>query len=334
MTSPESQTRPASTSRPEPLVTIGVPVYNGEAMLGEMLASLEAQTFRHFAVVICDNASTDRTPEIARAFCARDPRFTYHRNPENIGAAPNFNRVFELGHGTRYFKWAPHDDLYAPTWLERCVELLEADPTAVIAWSVVVVRDEVGDGRALDHASYGRGVEARFRDDQGRQCWTMGPRHLAEGDDPAHRLSEMLNRMIGCFAFLGLIRTEALRRTNLHRSYYGADRSLLAELVLLGRCRQVPEPLYTNRYHQTASRDLSIAERTIWIDGKGEAASPERRQFLDILHAPSVAALPPLTRARCSAVVLHHFARRSAGALVRSLLPAARQPTRPGDAAA
>jgi glycosyltransferase involved in cell wall biosynthesis len=330
----ERTTSPERMSSQEPLVTIGVPVYNGEAMLGDMLVSLEAQTFKRFKVVICDNASTDRTPEIAQAFCARDPRFTYHRNPENIGAAPNFNRVFELGHTTPYFKWAPHDDLYAPTWLERCVELLEQDPTATIAWSVVTVRDEVGDGRALDHASYGRGVEASYRDDQGRQCWTMGPRHLAEGDDPARRLSEKLNRMIGCFAFLGLIRTEALLRTNLHRSYDGADRSLLAELVLLGRCRQVPEPLYINRYHKTAGRSLSVEQRQIWTDSKGEAANPQRRQFLDILKAPAVVGLPPLTRARCLAVILHHFARRSAGKLVRRLRPAARPPARTGDAAA
>ena len=326
---------PEPMASQQPLVTIGGPFYyNGEAILGDMLASLEAQTFDRFKVVICDNASTDKTPEIARAFCACDPRFTYHRNPENIGGAPNFNRVFELGNSTPYFKWAPHDDLYAPTWLERCVELVEQDPTAVIAWSVVVVREEVGDGRALDHASYGRGVEASYRDDQGRQCWTMGPRHLAEDDDPARRLSEKLNRMIGGFAFLGLIRTEALLRTNLHRSYYGADRSLFAQLVLLGRCRQVPEPLYINRYHQTASRDLTAEQRTIWIDSKGEAASPQRRQFLDILHAPATAKLPPLTRARCIAVTLHHFARRRAGKLVRRGRPAAQHPAQTGDAAA
>jgi glycosyltransferase involved in cell wall biosynthesis len=321
-------------SQQPPLVTIGVPVYNGEAMLGDMLASLEAQTFERFKVVICDNASTDRTPEIAQAFCARDPRFTCHRNPENIGAAPNFNRVFELDHATPYFKWTPHDDLYAPTWLERCVAVLEADPTAILAYSIVDVVDEAGDARVLDHASYARGVLSSFVDPRGFRGYTMGPLHLAEGDDPAERLGEFLDRMIGCFAFLGLIRTEALLRSNLHRNYDGADRALLAELVLMGRFRQVPERLYTNRYHKGAGRDLSVEQRQVWTDSKAEVTRPARRQRLDILKAPAVAGLPPITRARCIAVALRHFARRRVGALVRRLRPAARPPARTGDAAA
>jgi glycosyltransferase involved in cell wall biosynthesis len=97
----------------QPTVTIGVPVYNGGRLLRDMLESLEKQTYRRFHVVICDNASTDETEEIARSFTARDPRFSYHRNPENIGAAPNFNRAYELDHSTPYYKWAAQTTLRA-----------------------------------------------------------------------------------------------------------------------------------------------------------------------------------------------------------------------------
>lgn len=301
-------------------VIIGVPVYNGAAMLGEMLESLRAQTFSAFQVTICDNASTDGTAEIARRFVAADPRFVYHRNETNIGAAPNYNRVFELGHDAPYFKWAPHDDLYAPAWLERCVEALDGDPAAVLAWSMVDVVDETGEGRALDHASYHRGVQASFVDEHGRRGWTMGPLHLAEGPDPAVRLGELLDSMIGCFAGLGLIRTDALRRSSLQRSYYGADRALLAELVLMGPFRQVPERLYTNRYHKTASRDLTASQRRSWIDARGAVGWPTMRQRLDILRAPAVAGLSPRDRARCIAVALRHFARRQVGAAIRGIL--------------
>lgn len=302
-------------------VTLGVPVYNGGAMLGDMLESLRRQTFTAFRVIICDNDSTDDTAEVAQRFVAIDPRFFYHRNETNIGAAPNYNRVFELGRGTPYFKWTPHDDLYAPTWLERCVETLESDPSAVAAWTIVDVVDETGQGRALDHASYDRGVMASFTDDRGRQGWTMGPLHLCEGDDPAGRLAELLNRMIGCFAGLGLVRSEALARTNLQRSYYGADRALLAELVLMGRFCQVPERLYTNRYHKTASRNLSAKERNTWIDSQGEVARPEWRQCLDILKAADVAGLGLADRLRCRFVVLRHFARREASRWLRRIRP-------------
>lgn len=307
-------------TRSEPTrVIIGVPVYNGAAMLGDMLESLRRQTYTAFRIVVCDNASTDGTAEVARGFAAADPRFHYHRNETNIGAAPNYNRVFELAHDAPYFKWAPHDDLYAPTWLERCVGVLDEDPSAVLAYTIVDVVDETGQGRVLDHASYARGVEASFTDDRGRRGWTMGPRHVAEGDDPAERLGQLLDRMIGCFPVLGLIRTEALLRSSLHRSYYGSDRALLAELVLMGRFRQVPERLYTNRYHKTASRDLTGAERRVWIDSQGAVSHPVLRQRLDILKAPAVAGLPPAQRLRCVALALRHFTRRQLGLAIQRI---------------
>ncbi len=76
-------------------ITIGVPVFNGGAMLRECLTCLRDQTFRDFAVLIYDNASTDDTAAIAREFAASDARFTYFRQPENRGPAQNFIDVLE-----------------------------------------------------------------------------------------------------------------------------------------------------------------------------------------------------------------------------------------------
>ena len=115
-----------------PRVTIGLPVYNGQNYLVETLESLLAQTYTDFELVISDNASTDRTEAICRQYAAGDARIRYYRNDENIGASANYNRAFELGRG-EYFKWAAHDDLLAPTYLERCVEVLDANPDVVLA---------------------------------------------------------------------------------------------------------------------------------------------------------------------------------------------------------
>jgi glycosyltransferase involved in cell wall biosynthesis len=82
-----------------PQLSIGLPVYNGENFLREALSSILAQDFVEFELVICDNASTDRTEAICRDFCRRDRRVRYFRNPENIGASGNWNRVFELSKG-------------------------------------------------------------------------------------------------------------------------------------------------------------------------------------------------------------------------------------------
>ena len=90
------------TSLP-PIVSIGVPVYNGENFVGDALRSISEQSFSDYEVVICDNASTDRTSEICREFADRDARFRYYRHAKNLGAGPNFNATFERARG-RYFK--------------------------------------------------------------------------------------------------------------------------------------------------------------------------------------------------------------------------------------
>ena len=66
-------------------VSIGLPVYNGEAFLTESIESLLAQTFDDFELIISDNASTDGTEEICRSFAAADARIQYHREPTNQG---------------------------------------------------------------------------------------------------------------------------------------------------------------------------------------------------------------------------------------------------------
>ena len=99
-----------------PRVSIGLPVYYGEQFLTEALDAILTQTFDDFEVIICDNASTDRTAEISQAYAARDPRISYRRNRVNVGAMRNFNLAFRLSRGA-YFKWWAADDLCMPTFL-------------------------------------------------------------------------------------------------------------------------------------------------------------------------------------------------------------------------
>ncbi len=337
MTSPESMSRPEAVNRQAPLVTIGVPVYNGEAMLGDMLSSLEAQTYERFKVVICDNASTDKTPEIAQAFCARDPRFTYHRNPENIGAAPNFNRVWDIDHSTPYYKWAAHDDIYAPTYLERCVAVLEREPEVVLAHSLTVLVDDTRQGHAASQMLLADTALDSFTDEAGRPAWTIGPPHPAEADDPVRRLDDLLNRMGGHFEIFAVMRTSALEQTQLHASYYGSDRSLLAQMVMLGPFRHVPERLYVNRFHQTVSRGLSRAELRKFTDTRRPSRWRIARMYWDILQAPRLAGVDRSTAIRCAGVTSRNFftnySRRAWLKLRRTLGQYREQNTRSGGTA-
>ena len=124
----------------KPQLTIGLPVYNGQNYVRQAIESILVQTYRDFELIISDNASTDKTPEICREYL-KDPRVRYYRSKRNNGGAWNWNRVFELSSGV-YFKWAAHDDTMSPEFVERCIRELEKDPTIILCHSKDAIIDE------------------------------------------------------------------------------------------------------------------------------------------------------------------------------------------------
>jgi hypothetical protein len=128
-----------------PLVTIGMPVYNGAAHLAEALESVLGQTYTNLEVVICDNASDDMTPEISRQFAEKDPRIRYLRNSTNIGLLPNFLRARDEARG-KYFGWLDHDDVFSdPAYLSKVVAHLERNGDVALCDSWIRFLSEEGD---------------------------------------------------------------------------------------------------------------------------------------------------------------------------------------------
>jgi glycosyltransferase involved in cell wall biosynthesis len=113
-------------------VTVGVPVYNGEAFLAESLECLRTQSFGDIQVVIYDNASTDRSPAIAEDFVARDPRFRLVRQPQNRGAMANFRQALMEARAP-FFMWRAFDDLSDPNYIEELHGLLVRNADAAFA---------------------------------------------------------------------------------------------------------------------------------------------------------------------------------------------------------
>jgi len=113
------------------LVSIGLPVFNGEKGLNSAINSLLEQDYSNFEIIISDNGSTDSTPKICKTFVEKDRRIKYFRSEENRGAIWNFNRVFELSSG-EYFMWAADDDLRDERFVSSCVKKLEMNKGAVL----------------------------------------------------------------------------------------------------------------------------------------------------------------------------------------------------------
>ena len=139
-----------------PLVSIGMPVFNGAESIAASIDSLLAQTVGDFELVICDTASTDATADVCARYAARDARIRYHRNPRNLGVNPNYNLTLSYA-SAPFFKWASANDLCAPTFLERCLAPLEADPAVVLAYPRTTLID--GAGAAIE--PYDDGLDLR-----------------------------------------------------------------------------------------------------------------------------------------------------------------------------
>lgn len=295
-----------------PKLTVGVPVYNGERYLPELFACLRAQTLDDFEMVIVDNASSDRTGSLCRSFAAQDRRVRYFQNEHNIGAARNFNRVFELAKGT-YFNWVAYDDVFASDYLARCADVLDRDPSVVLCHANVLFAD--ADLHPIPYdAKSGCYVDAR-----GRPLIRGEPPGLVSSPDPVRRFADVLHRVHFCTEIFGVIRSDALARTSLHRSYYGSDKVLLAELALFGRFAQVPEPLFTKRVHQRTTLYFTTRERDAWIDPDVRHRVPQVHVLGGYLHAIRRADLTLLERLGCLLSLARKFF--ALDVLKRLLLP-------------
>ncbi len=243
-----------------PAISVGLPVYNGADYVAEAIESLINQSFEDFELLIQDNASTDGTEQICRAYAAADPRISYVRNPQNVGAAANYNLVFQRARG-RYFKWAAHDDVCTPDFLERCVEVLERDPAVVLCCGQTQLINDDGSPVTYDWK------QKCYVTRHGERVGQIDPHHRAEGARPASRFWDVLVRTMRTFEIFGVIRSNVLRKTHLHGGYYGSDKVLLAELSLLGRFHLLPEVLLYRRCHPGQSSNLGLTQKHSWIGG-------------------------------------------------------------------
>lgn len=113
-----------------PIVSVILPVYNGENYLGLAIESVLRQTLREYELIVVDDGSTDSTPRIAHEY---GDRIRYVRQ-DNMGVAGAFNHGLRLARG-RYIGWLSHDDLYEPTKLEMQVKALSSHTMPAVCYS-------------------------------------------------------------------------------------------------------------------------------------------------------------------------------------------------------
>jgi glycosyltransferase involved in cell wall biosynthesis len=271
-----------------PRISIGLPVCNGENFLKETLDSILNQTFENFELIISDNASTDKTEEICREYAGKDRHILYYRNEENIGASQNFNRVFHLSRG-EYFKWAAHDDVLAPTFLEKCIRVLDSDCSIVLCYPKTKVIDQKGDFFDREELYVKLTTNVRLN--------TNSPK-------PSRRFRDLACIPHSCYPIFGVIRKSILENTPLIAPYAASDRVLLARLSLFGQFYEFPEYLLFLRRHSQQSVNIhsrSMHLYNIWNDPfkQGKITFPHWKLFTEYLIAINKVSLHWLEKTAC-----------------------------------
>jgi glycosyltransferase involved in cell wall biosynthesis len=241
-----------------PLVSVGVPVWNGGKYLRQTFLSILGQSVSDLELIISDNASTDETESICREVAASDPRVKYVRQRENMGGPANWNFVFSMAEG-RFFKWATANDICDREFLRRCLEALCGDEELVLAYPRTAFIDGAGQ------------VVGKYEKDPD-----------VSDPDPCERFRRLVLRTGLNNAQQGLVRASALRSTRLERSYESGDLPLMTELALQGPWKLIPEHLLLRRMApETTVLEMSVRQRRrTYFTGESRFYLPYLRPYM------------------------------------------------------
>ena len=115
----------------EPLVSIILPVYNGEKFLSTSIESCLDQTYKNWELLIIDDGSSDGSADIARSYVEKDHRIKYYPNPENMKLPRTLNRGFSLAKG-EYLTWTSDDNYYRAEAIEKMVSVLQKTDAGMV----------------------------------------------------------------------------------------------------------------------------------------------------------------------------------------------------------
>ncbi|MEZ5454095.1 MAG: glycosyltransferase family 2 protein [Thiothrix sp.] len=227
------------TTSKTPLVSIGLPVYNREALIPKTLESLLAQTFTDFEIIISDNGSTDGTEAVCRQYAANDARIRYIRQPRNLGLLGNFNFVMKEARG-KYFMWTASDDMCEKEFVGKLVEQLERDPELALVMADLKYISESGQPVKVNKLD-------SIRIDDVNADWES--KRLLFFQYPGHKLYD---------CFYGMYRTEIVQSCHLPEHIwknlvFSLEVPFLAQVAVKGKIASIDAPLKLYRYYANSS---------------------------------------------------------------------------------
>lgn len=239
------------TLKTQPLVSIGLPVYNGENYISEAIESILSQTYQKFELIISDNASTDNTRLICKKYQKSDSRISYFEAETNLGAAWNFNNCFSLAKG-KYFKWASHDDYFDNNYIEKCLIFMESNSSVHLCHTF---KNIVNANRNIIRVE--KFPQIDFEDISANRRVKIFFKNFKYYQDDAD-------------VVFGMFRSEILSKTQKIANFHSSDFTLVAEIILLGKIHIIEENLFFRRFHSSMSTitHATKSNRAKWFDTK------------------------------------------------------------------
>ncbi|MDR2198917.1 MAG: glycosyltransferase family 2 protein [Deltaproteobacteria bacterium] len=253
----------------EPKLTICVPVYNGEKTIATLLKSLTSQTMEDIRILVSDNNSEDNTGKICKNMASRDSRIVYSKNPENLGLIFNFAHLF-MAHSSPFTAYAAADLVWKPSMAEKCVQTLEENPDALVAYPY-----------------------CQFLDDDKKTDEIYFDKITFDDPDPSTRFLNVIKYLGWTTPFLGVMRTFNAAKSYMFTMYLynedlAGDNLLLANLALQGRILQVPEILLQRTKDSSQKEKLphGLLDRYLKIDKMNASPSGQgiRLPTINYIH--------------------------------------------------
>ena len=220
----------------QPKISVGMPVYNEEALIRKKLDSLLAQTFTDFELIISDNASTDSTSEICEEYSKKDTRIRYIRQKKNMGALWNFNFVLQEAKYD-YFVWAAADDIILPEFLEKNINILVSKKNFVGSISNVELYEIIDSNlkpNTIDLAF------KKFIRKLSRSLKSLGAYSISGSYEKKVRF--YLKRS-PCQILYGVYRTDELRKSIIQENFVGSDWPIVLNVLKHGDFNVIDEVL-------------------------------------------------------------------------------------------
>jgi glycosyltransferase domain-containing protein len=211
-----------------PLITIGIPTYNGSTRISRPIQSILAQNYPNLEIIVSDNCSTDNTTEVVESIRKDHPEIKYIRQEKNINQLPNYDFVLRAAKG-KYFMWLADDDFLEADYLMKAVLFLEEHDDYSLASGKI-------------------------------QYWQEDKRDILEGgfsfeqNSPASRVAHFYSKVVYAGIIHGVIRTECVKDITFFM-VIGNDYHFVANLLYLGKVKNFDFTGY-NKHFGGVSRNF------------------------------------------------------------------------------